>query len=148
MKLIADVFPKLRTPKHMVRAMPEETHFRGSVQEQHGKCRQTMFKLEGQFLRHIYWSLGRQLSYKKSVLQIWKISRLFRNTLSADDKYSLLDRDNITQRIQMLLSLKQKNFCGFFSSFLKSSLNSKRLQRKDDPHSWCISEITDSKTHG
>ena len=36
--------------------------------------------------------------------------RLFPNTLSADGKYSLLDRDNLAQRIQMLLSQKQKTF--------------------------------------
>ena len=48
---------------------------------------------------HIYRSLGRQLSYKKFPLVICKISKLFSNTLSADGKYSLLDRDNLAQRI-------------------------------------------------
>ena len=64
-----------------------------------------------------------------------KISKLFPNTLSADGKYSVLDRDNLTQRIQMLLSRKQKTFSQFFSSFLKSSLNLEHFQKKDDPHS-------------
>ena len=45
------------------------------------------------------------------------------NTLSADGKYSLLNRDNLTQPIQMQLSRKQKTFCEFFSAFVKSSLN-------------------------
>ena len=35
--------------------------------------------------------------------------------MSAHDKYSLLNRDNLTQRIQMQLSQKQKNF--FWSFF-------------------------------
>ena len=64
-----------------------------------------------------------------------KISELFPNTLSAKGKYSLLARDNLRQRIQMLLSRKQKTFSQFFSSFLKSSLNLEHFQKKDEPHS-------------
>ena len=74
-----------------------------------------------------------------------KILRLFVNTLTADDKYSLLNRDNLTQSIQTLLSQKQKTFSQIFSSFLKSTLNSEHFQKKDDPHSQCISEITVSE---
>ena len=62
------------------------------------------------------------------------MSTLFPHTLSADSKYSLLDRDNLTQRIKMLLYQKQKNFSEFFSSFFKSSLNLENLQKKGDPH--------------
>ena len=36
--------------------------------------------------------------------------RLFLNTLTVDDKYSLLSRDNSMQTIQMQLSEKQKTF--------------------------------------
>ena len=36
-----------------------------------------------------------------------KIVRLFVNILSADDKYSVLNRDNLTQLIQMQLCQKQ-----------------------------------------
>ena len=66
------------------------------------------------------------------------------NTLTADDKYSLLKRDNLTQPIQILLSQKQKTFSQFFSSFLKSTLNFQHFRKKDDIHSRYISEITDS----
>ena len=65
---------------------------------------------------------------------ICKISRLFINTLSADGEYSLFNRDNLTQRIQMQLSRKQKSFSEFFSAFLKSSLNFEHFLKKDDPH--------------
>ena len=41
---------------------------------------------------------------------IYKILRLFVNTLTADDKHYLLNRDNLTQPIQMQLSQKQKTF--------------------------------------
>ena len=47
------------------------------------------------------------------------------------------------QTIQMLLSQKQKIFYEFFSPFFQSALNFQHFQKKDDPHSLCISEITD-----
>ena len=141
MTLIPDVFPKLRTQKNLVRSMPKKYGF--SFKKQHGKCAQTLLKCQGQLLYHIYWSLWRQLSYKKSLLVICKISRLFPNTLSADGKYSLLNRDSLTQPIQMQLSRKQKTFSEFFSPFFKSSLNFQHFLKKDDPHCSSISEITD-----
>ena len=66
---------------------------------------------------------------------IHKILRLFVNTLTVDDKHYLLNRDNLTQPIQMQLSQKQKTFSEFFFAFLKSILNFKHLPKKDDPHS-------------
>ena len=66
---------------------------------------------------------------------IHKILSLVVNTLTADDKHYLLNRDNLTQPIQMQLSQKQKTFSQFFFAFLKSILNFKQFPRKDDPHS-------------
>ena len=74
-----------------------------------------------------------------------KILRLFLNTLTADDKYSHLNRDNLTEPIQILLSQKQESFPEFYSSFLKSTLNFEHFQKKDDPPSRCTSEITVSE---
>ena len=68
--------------------------------------------------------------------------------MNADDKYSLLNRDNLTQPIQMQLSQKQKTFSEFLSPFLKSNLNFEHFQNKDDTHSWCICEVTDSQKRG
>ena len=148
MTLIAEVFPKLPTPKIKITSMSENSGFKGSFGKQHGKCAQTLLKFAWQHLYHIYWSLWRQLTFKKFLLVICKISRLFPNTLSADGKYSLFNRDNLTQPIQMQVSRKQKTFSEFFSAFLKSSLNFEHFEKKDDSHSWGISEITDSKKHG
>ena len=64
------------------------------------------------------------------MLVLCKISGLFLNTLTDDDKYSLLYRDNLTQPIQILLSQKQKTFCQFCSAFLKSTLNFEHFQKK------------------
>ena len=61
--------------------------------------------------------------------------------MTADDKYSFLNRDNLTQPIRTQLSQKQKAFSEFFVAFSKSTLNFEYFQKKDDPHSWYISEI-------
>ena len=66
---------------------------------------------------------------------IHKILRLFLNTLALNDKDYLLNRDNLTEPIQIQLSQKQKTFCEFFFAFLKSILNFKHLPKKDDPRS-------------
>ena len=78
---------------------------------------QIMLNSALQHLYHIYWWLCRKLSCKKSLLMIWKILGLFFNTLTADDKHSLLSRDNLTQPIQMQLSKKQRAFYHFFLNF-------------------------------
>ena len=66
---------------------------------------------------------------------IHKILRLFVNTLTVNDKHYLLNRDNLTQQIQMQLSEKQKTFSEFFFAVLKSILNFKHFPTKDDPRS-------------
>ena len=52
------------------------------------------------------------------------------NTLAADEKYLVLNRDNLTIPIQMQLSQKQKNFDEFFGAFLKSRLNFEYIEKK------------------
>ena len=92
--------------------------------------------------------MGRQLNCKKSLLVICKILRLFVNTLSVLDKYSLPNREYLTQPIQMQLSVKLKIFSQFVSAFSTSRLNFEHFQKKDDPHSLFISEATDSVNCG
>ena len=89
------------------------------------------------------------MSQKRSVLVRRKAFELFVNTLSADDKYSLLNRDNLVQPIRTQLSQKQRAFSqNSFFPFSKSALNLKYFQKKDDPHSLFISEITHSAKRG
>ena len=64
------------------------------------------------------------------MLVLCKILGLFVNTLSEDERYCLLYKDNLLQPIQILLSQKQKTFSQFFSPFLKSTLNFERFQKK------------------
>ena len=64
------------------------------------------------------------------MLVLRKILGLFVNTLSEDDRYCLLYKDNLLQPIQILLSQKQKTFSQFLSPFLKSTLNFEHFQKK------------------
>ena len=60
---------------------------------------------------------------------------MFVNTLTAHDKYSLLNRDNLRQPIRTTLSQKHKAFSQFFLAFSKSTLNFEHFEQKDDPQS-------------
>ena len=53
---------------------------------------------------------------------------MFVNTLTADDKYSLPNIDNLRRPIQMQLSQKIKTLCEFGAAFLKSILNFEHFQ--------------------
>ena len=55
--------------------------------------------------------------------------------MTADEKYSLINRDNLTQNIQMQVFNKQKTFSGFISTVSKFRLNFEHFPKKDDPHS-------------
>ena len=72
---------------------------------------------------------------QKSLLVICKIFSLFLNTFTADDKYSLPNRDNLRQPTQVQLSQKQKALSQFFIEVWKSILNFEHFTKKDDPHS-------------
>ena len=113
--------------------------------KEHGQRSQTLLKSARQLLYHISSSVRRKMSWKKSLLVMSKISAPFVKSLAADDKYSLLNMDNSTQPIQMELSMKQKHFRTFFSVFLKWRWTFEHFEKKNDPHSLCISEITDCK---
>ena len=67
--------------------------------------------------------------------------------MNADDKHYLLNRENLTQPIQMQLSEKQKVFSQFFFGFLKSMLIFKHFLKSDDLQSRYISGNTDSEKH-
>ena len=64
------------------------------------------------------------------MLVLCKILGLFVNTLTEDDKYSLLYRDNLTQQIQILLSPKPKTFSQLSSEILKPTLNFEHFKKR------------------
>ena len=67
--------------------------------------------------------------------------------MTVDDKYSLLNRHNLTQSIDIQLSQKQNDFYRFFI-ILEIYVKFWPFSNKDDPHTWCISEITHSDRRG
>ena len=85
------------------------------------------------------------MSWKNSLFSILQVLGLLVNTLAADEKYPVLNRDNLTIPMQMQLSQKQKSFSQFFAQFLKSRLYFIDFQNNDDTHRFFISEITTSK---
>ena len=54
------------------------------------------------------------MPWKKSLLVIHKILRLFANTFIVDDKHYLLNRDNLMEPIKMQLDQKQKKISEYF----------------------------------
>ena len=127
--------------------MSKKPSFRRHIGEPHGEWEQALLKSGWLDIYHSYWSLLKQSGWQKSLLMIWKVLKLFVNALTARDKYSLRDRDNLTQPIQMKLSGKEKTLSEFFFKFFKSTLNFKHFPKKEDTHSWCILEIMNSEKH-
>ena len=117
MTLLAYLFLRLLPAKIVIRYVCKKSRFRLPFQKEHGKRVSTLFKFERQHLYHIYWSTGRQFSCKNSLSVICKSLRLFVNTMSAVDKCSLPNRDNLMQPIHMQLSQKLKTFCSFILHF-------------------------------
>ena len=105
--------------------MSKNSRFRGPFDKQYGKSAQTLFKSELTHLCRIHWSLAKKLCSKKSLLLICQISAPFVKPLVANERYPVLDRDDLIIAIQIQLSQKQKTFFQFFPPFLKYSLNFK-----------------------
>ena len=55
-----------------------------------------------------------QFGWKMSLLVICKLLGLFVNTLTADDKYCFLDRENLLQNLQRQLYQQEKNIFPIF----------------------------------
>ena len=72
----------------------------------------------------------------------------FFNTLAADDKYSVCNSEILRQPIQMHFSKIQKYFSQLFTALLKYTSSFKNFEKKDDPHSLCISEVEDGERLG
>ena len=125
--------------------MSKKPRFREPFDKEHDKRAQARFKYASHRLYHIHRSLSSQLSWKKSLFLTCQILGLLVNTLAADEKYPLFNRDNLKIAIQLQLSQKQKTFPQFFAAFCKSGRNIERLEKKDEPYRFFISEITDSE---
>ena len=107
--------------ENVVRKISKNLRLREPFNKQHAKWAEAVLKSASQHLYHIHWSLPSQLSWKKSLFLTCQILGLLVNTLAADEKYPVLNRDNLTIPIQMQLSQKQKTFSQFLGAFFQST---------------------------
>ena len=88
------------------------------------------------------------MNCKKSSLVWCEILTLFVNALSADDKYSDSNMQNLPQQFRTPFSQKQKTFSAFLIKSLKCAWNLEHFQKKDEFSSLIISEIIDAERRG
>ena len=117
-----------------------------------GKQRVSEFETLSKSARHHVYRMSPwirdKLSWKKSVLVGYQIVGLFVNILTAEYKYSRRNPQNIQKQLQTQLSLKLKDFSGFFIGFLKCTSSLEHFGKEGDPSSLSIPEIVDSAGRG
>ena len=82
-----------------------------------------------------------------STLITSEIFRLFVNTLTPDDKYSLHNMQIFWEQLQTLLSQKEKTLWGLFIAFPKCAWNLEHSEKKKEYPSLIITEIIASERH-
>ena len=85
------------------------------------------------------------MKWRKSASFKFEILGLIVNRLTADDKYSRRNIQNLTQELQTTISQKQKTFSGIFIIYLKSITNSEAFAKKVESASLSICEIFDTE---
>ena len=68
--------------------------------------------------------------------------------MTPDDKYSRRNMLKFTQKLEAILSQKEKTFSGFFLAFLKCELNLEHFAKKDEYPSLVISKFIASERGG
>ena len=69
------------------------------------------------------------IELQTSLLDTWKLFRPFFNTLTDDDRYSLISKNKWMETIQMHLSQKPKIFSELFFPFFRSVFNFEHFQK-------------------
>ena len=109
---------------------------------------QTLLKSARHHHYPLFSSVHGKLTCKKSPSVSYEILRLFVKALTADDKYSGCNMQNLPEQFQTPLSQKQKTFSQFSIAFLKCAWNLEHFQKKDEYPSLIISELIDAKRCG
>ena len=148
MIVIATLFRKLQTVKDWVRPLFKNHRFRNSFDNQDFKESQTLVKSASEHLHHIFSSLQETLILKIPLLVICEMLAIFRNTLTANDNFPVQASENLSSPIQMQQSLKPKTFSNLLDPFLESTSNFKHFEKKDDHHTYFISEIAECEERG
>ena len=110
--------------------MSKRSLFRGCFKKQYEKRVGALLNSALQHFYYIHWSLATELCSRKSLLLTCQILGLLANTLAADEKYPVLNRDNLTIPIQMQFSQKQKTFSELFAAFLEAIWNFERFEKE------------------
>ena len=102
--------------------------------------------------RHHYYplfsSIRGKLGWEKSPSVWYEILRVLINALTADDKYSASNIQNLRQQFQTPLSQKKMTFSRFLIKFLKCAWNLEHFQNKDEYPSLINSQIIDAERRG
>ena len=67
--------------------------------------------------------------------------------MTADDKYSLRNSENLPEQFQMQLYKILKTFSQHFAQLVQSTSNFKHFEKKDNPRGVYIFEVTHCERH-
>ena len=126
--------------------MSKRPCFMQRVVSQHGNVSQTPPRSARNHFDTTIPLISSRASRKRLVLVRSEVLGQFVNSMTADYKYFRQNLENLPQEVQTQISLKPKTFAGFFIASLKSTLNLKYFEKKDESHSLSITEINNCKT--
>ena len=129
--VIATAFPKLRNVKNLVRAISKKCRFSTRFDSLHVKASQILPKSPWESVYLNFSSFSRKLIWKMSLLVLGEILGVCVKTFTVDDKYRVLDWENLTLPIPMQFSEKRRTFSESFAKFPKSTSDFKYFERKD-----------------
>ena len=141
MMVIANVFPKLKTVKDVLRQISKKTGFKTPFDSLHVQGSQTLVKAARKPFCQIFSSLRGKLIWKMSPLVICETEgRLL--------TYWVLMTRMLFRIVRICCSEhkrnykgKQKTFSQYLLPFLKYTSNFKHFEEKYDRHIYCMSEI-------
>ena len=117
MTLLAYVFTKLQTARHVVRQMYKKHPFRTLLDNQHVKRSQTLVKSAWQYFYDFFRHSERKWFGKKPLLVICEILWHLVNTLSTDDKFLFVIVKFYRKQFEWIYLLSKWFFLNFFLHF-------------------------------
>ena len=126
--------------------MSKKSRFRACLDKQYGKRAQALLQYASQHLYLIHWYLARKLCLEKFLLLTWHILGPLFNTFAGDEKYLVLQRDNLTIPIQMQLSEKKITFSQFIAAFLKFRLSFEHFEKKNTLRAFLFPKVRTLET--
>ena len=110
MIVIANIFPKLRTLKDLVKKLSRKRRFRTSFDSLDVNGCETLVKTAWEQFYYIFWLLWRKSTGKISPLLDFEMLEVFVNRLTADENYPFRYSKDLQFPIQTQISLKKTLF--------------------------------------